>query len=290
MLDHFSCKPLCHGETSIWKDVYDGLPIMSDAAVGARTGYGDAPYFIFCDHASNRVPDGLNALGLPDDILQTHIAWDIGARDMTHELARRLSGEAFVCEFSRLVLDPNRDPAADDLIPPTSDQIPIPGNQMLSGDDRDKRIERFHRPYHEYLGNTICAFTDRHASPFVVSIHSYTKRLMGARHDRPWPVGLLWADDPASARSIINFLEGEVAWPVGDNEPYDGQYYDYTIRTHATARNLRHLTFEVRQDWLSDPARFTEIADLLSRGIAHVAQEQSSATVINGRFSSTERT
>ncbi|MDB2626847.1 hypothetical protein N9Y64_05730 [Alphaproteobacteria bacterium] len=44
----------------------------------------DAPssnrrFLIICDHASNFVPPELNALGLPPEELNRHIAYDIGA-------------------------------------------------------------------------------------------------------------------------------------------------------------------------------------------------------------------
>ena len=39
---------------------------------------GLSPY-VCCEHASNRIPKNLGTLGLADEDLQRHIAWDIGA-------------------------------------------------------------------------------------------------------------------------------------------------------------------------------------------------------------------
>ena len=239
---------------------------MTDADISTITKYGDAPIFVFCDHASNAVPDDLNCLGLPDDLLETHIAWDIGAGALTLEVAQRLNATALCNNLSRLVIDVNRAISAPDLIPAVSDQIPIPGNQMMSDGSKEDRIRRFHTPYHEHMKNALDDIAA--AGPvFVVSIHSFTRRLMGAAEDRPWPIGLLWRHDEKSARSAINFLSNETGWPIGDNEPYDARVFNFTIDHHIAPRDWPHLTLEVRQDKIADTAGVDEMADILARCI-----------------------
>ena len=39
-------------------------------------------FLIICDHASNYIPDVYKNLGLDDKILATHIAYDIGVREV----------------------------------------------------------------------------------------------------------------------------------------------------------------------------------------------------------------
>jgi predicted N-formylglutamate amidohydrolase len=72
----------------------------------------DAGVLIVCDHASNAVPPGYGSLGLPREALQRHIAFDIGAAELTRALAARLRAPAVLSTFSRLLIDPNR--GADD--------------------------------------------------------------------------------------------------------------------------------------------------------------------------------
>ena len=214
--------------------------------------FGDTPFVIICDHASNHIPDELHNLGLPDDILRTHIAWDIGAQSLAQAIARDLGATLFECQISRLVVDVNRAETASDVIPSSSDQIPIPGNQSLNEAEITKRLESFHRPYHHGL-DTILSSHPAREDLFIVSIHSFTKRMTGAQNDRPWPIGLLWHHDEASARAAIEILSETIADPIGDNEPYDAREFNYTIDTHVAPKNWRHLTFEVRQDWLATP-------------------------------------
>lgn len=229
--------------------------------------FGDAPFFVFCDHASNFIPEELNCLGLPEDLLETHIAWDIGAGALATALATRLKGMLFLCAFSRLIIDPNRDVSAHDIIPAVSDQIPIPGNQKLGEDDRKARIGGFHTPYHTALEKELRGFMTGGGTPFVISIHSFTNRLMGASHERPWPVGLLWREDQFHARAMIEYLSTETGWRIGDNEPYDAREFNYSVDRHVGPRGLPHITIEVRQDKISEPSGVAKIAELLTNGV-----------------------
>lgn len=247
---------------------------MTDTDIASLTRFGDAPYLVFCDHASNRIPDALRCLGMPEDLLQTHIAWDIGAGDLTLALAERLNGAAFACAFSRLVIDANRALTAGDLIPAISDQIPVPGNQMLSEPARQARIETYHSPYHKMLAAAIDDMRSAHRAPFFISVHSFTKRLMGAPEERPWRIGLLWSEDEEHAHAMTRWLKQETDWKIGDNEPYDARQFNYSIDRHIGPRGLPHLTFEVRQDMLCDGRGVEEIADLLARGVQEAAARQ----------------
>lgn len=243
---------------------------MSDFELAHLEKFGAAPIFVFCDHASNAMPAALNCLGLPEDILKTHIAWDIGAGALAAGLAQRLQGTLFRCEFSRLIIDPNRAIGTQDIIPSTSDQIPIPGNQMLSDEDCKARIDTFHIPYHDLLDAALDDIIASSGEPFVISVHSFTNRLMGAAEDRPWSVGLLWREDEPSARQMINHLERETDWRIGDNEPYDARQFNYSVDRHIGPRSLSHITLEARQDLISDNEGVAEMADLLAAGVRKI--------------------
>jgi len=234
--------------------------------------HGEAPFFLFADHASNATPPDLHQLGLPGDVLSTHIGYDIGSAETTAEMARILQCKAFFCNFSRLVLDPNRALDRADLIPPESDKIPVPGNHGLSVADREARIARFHVPYHRALEARIDAAARRGA--FIVSVHSFTPRLMGDEEDRPWQVGLLWRQDPDSARAMISWLETNTEWVVGDNRPYDAREFNYSVDRHVAPRALRHLTIEIRQDLIGDPERARRVAHLIAAGVRHAAEQR----------------
>ncbi len=228
---------------------------------------GDAPYFVFVDHATNAMPEEFHSLGLPEDILETHIAYDIGAGELGTTLARILNGTCFCCDYSRLIMDPNRDPGSHDSIPAVSDLIPIPGNEGIDDDERKRRLEVFHEPYHARLAAEVDALHKTHPTLFAISVHSFSRRLMGDYRDRPWHIGFLWRHDPTNARAFIEWLSGHTDYCLGDNEPYDARAFNYSVDRHIGARKIPHITLEVRQDLLSNSAEIARIADILARGV-----------------------
>src|SRR5262245_52772888 len=92
-------------------------------------GRADLGLLLLCDHAGNAFPPGYATLGLPPAQLLRHIAYDIGAAEVTRGIATALGVPAILTRFSRLLIDPNR--GADDptLIMRLSDGAIVPGNR-----------------------------------------------------------------------------------------------------------------------------------------------------------------
>src|SRR5580704_10445839 len=93
---------------------------------------GRSNFVIVVDHASRRIPRRLNDLGLPESELQRHIAWDIGALGVARQVAAALDAPLMAQNYSRLVIDCNRDPEVPTSIPRLSESVEIPGNIDLS--------------------------------------------------------------------------------------------------------------------------------------------------------------
>ena len=98
----------------------------------------EAPVLLLCDHASNFMPRAFGGLGLDEAQLARHIALDIGAAEVTRDLARRLGAPAMLSRFSRLIVDPNRIVDDPTLIPQIADGTVVPGNRDLSPAARDE--------------------------------------------------------------------------------------------------------------------------------------------------------
>ncbi|MCI5045958.1 MAG: N-formylglutamate amidohydrolase [Aquisalinus sp.] len=236
---------------------------MKTGSLFEKIELGDSPFFIICDHAKNWIPDEYDSLGIPDDVLRTHIAWDPGAGDLTRALAQRLSARAVLCGFSRLLIDPNRSTDRHDLIAESSDEIPIPGNRKLSFEQRSHRIEKFFDPYHQAIDCELNAYQARQVKPFVLSIHSFTPRLLGQKQIRPWHIGALWRHDEETARKFMGAVKEFTPFHVGDNQPYNAKEFNYSVDRHVAPRGLKHITIEVRQDLLESSDQVTRMADLL---------------------------
>jgi predicted N-formylglutamate amidohydrolase len=220
-------------------------------------------FVILIDHASNRIPSEYADLGLPEAELERHIAYDIGAGALARLLAERFHAPALLTNFSRLVIDANRGEDDPTLIMRLSDGAVIPGNACVDAAERERRLARFHRPYHSAIERLLDAMTAAGRPPAILSIHSYTPVWKGAR--RPWHAGILWDRDPRFAEPLLEALQAEHGLRVGDNEPYSGALKNDTMHRHGTGRGLAHALLEVRNDLIAAPAGVLEWADRLEQ-------------------------
>jgi predicted N-formylglutamate amidohydrolase len=213
----------------------------------------DGGVLLLCDHASAALPEGYGALGLTPDHFTRHIAYDIGAADLTRGLARRLGAPALMTTYSRLLIDPNR--GADDptLVMRISDRALIPGNARIDATEIETRRRDYWQPYRNAIDATIDAMQEAGPPPAVISIHSFTPIWRG--HPRPWHVGVLWDCDDRLARPFLDALAQDPDLVAGDNEPYDGALQGDTMFDHGTLRGLAHMLVEVRQDLIDTPER-----------------------------------
>src|ERR1700734_4074828 len=107
----------------------------------------DAGALIVCDHASNAIPPDYDTLGLPREALERHIAYDIGAADVTRALAAELGAPAVLSTYSRLVIDPNRGFGDPPLVVLFPEGAFVPGNPAADAGEIPRRSARFWAPY-----------------------------------------------------------------------------------------------------------------------------------------------
>jgi predicted N-formylglutamate amidohydrolase len=237
----------------------DGEP---EAAVVEAPG-ADAPFLLVCDHAGRTIPRRLNNLGLPPPALEEHIAWDIGALDLSRWLARALGACLIHQTYSRLVIDCNRAPDHTASIVTISDGWTVPGNLELTPAEAEARRTAVFEPYHARIAAELDARQARGATTLLVPIHSFTPRMAG--FERPWHVGVLHMGDSPASTALLERLRREEGLVVGDNEPYAMDGTDYTAPIHRRGRGIDAVELEVRQDLLQDPASARRIADLFTR-------------------------
>lgn len=208
------------------------------------------------DHASNFVPEDI-PLGVPADLIKTHIAYDIGVEGIADRMGRRHGIAAHIATVSRLVCDLHRKEDESAAVPTESDGHLVPGN---IGANFDERIDTFHRPYHAALGEWL----DEAAPELIVALHSFTPKLESKPfEERPWDVALLYNQDDSAARHAIR-LFGEEGLNVGDNEPYSGKQLNATMDRHAEAKGRKYLTIEIRQDLIGTRAEQARWAALVT--------------------------
>lgn len=210
-------------------------------------GDADSDTLLVCDHASRTVPPELHDLGLDDATLRRHIAYDIGAGDVTRRLAALLDCPAVLCGTSRLVIDCNRPHDDPTSIPPVSDGVFIPGNQDITDAERQRRIDAYFWPYQGAVEARLKDMLAAGKVPAVVSIHSFTPVFGG--FERPWHVAMLSSRDRRMTEPLLRAMAQDPALVVGDNEPYSGwDPAGYAIHVYGTGMGLPTAVFEIRQD------------------------------------------
>ena len=207
-----------------------------------------SPFLLLGDHAGRAIPGRLNRLGLGDAALDRHIAWDIGVAGLGARLSRRLDATFISQVYSRLVVDCNRRPGAEGLMPAVSDGDVVPGNRDLPVAAVAARMAEIYAPYHDAIARALDARTDR--PTVLVALHSFTPSMQGV--DRPWRLGVLHRHDSPMSTAMLARLRADLGEAAGDNAPYAMDATDNTIPLHADARGLDYLELEVRQDLLAD--------------------------------------
>lgn len=236
-----------------------------------RNPEASEPVVLVCDHASRRIPAVLGNMGLDPAALRCHLALDIGAGALTEAIAEKLGATAVLCQYSRLVVDCNRQLMDPGAFLEYGDGVVVPGNRGLRQSDKDARANAIYWPYHNAIESQITRFRSRGITPLIVSIHSFTPVMNG--ESRTWEMGILWDTDPVSAHAFISGLR-DAGYLVGDNEPYSGKApQDFTIDHHAQSSGLPHVGIEIRQDLVLHDDGVARIADVMAPVIGSVTPQ-----------------
>ena len=227
-----------------------------------------------CDHASNFIPERYYNLGLSKIDLDTHIAYDIGAKNLTVNLAQTLHQNYFISNFSRLLIDPNRDLKDDSLILSDSFGTKIPGNKEIDIKERKLRIKQFHTPYHRGLSKFIEKKIGKSRQVVLISIHSFSK--VTPESCRSIEVGLLYNKNIELLLPIQKQLL-KMKVHVGRNYPYSGFHFNYTLDKLAENFNLNSISIEIRNDLICSQkgiTRYVNIFEKIFRGLLNVKQRR----------------
>lgn len=222
-------------------------------------------WLITCDHATNRVPGWIGGgdLGIAPQDMSRHIAFDVGAAGLASRLAALMDAPAIFSDFSRLVIDPNRGEDDPTLLMRLYDGTVIPANKNADAAERQRRLDRLHRPYHTALAR----LADQHTDRCLCAIHSFTPQLRG-RPVRPWQVGILYSwQDVRLGPPLVQACR-EAGWITGENQPYDGHLEGDSIDRHALRHGRPNVLIELRNDLIADESGQAEWAARLAPVIA----------------------
>lgn len=223
---------------------------------------GTSNIVLVCEHASNRIPSVLDTLGLSEDALQSHAAWDPGAEAIALLLSKSLDAVLVTAGFSRLVYDLNRPPEHPDAMRTVSEIYQIPGNSNLSQQDQQARTERLYKPFH----HAVDVVLDRHQAesriPVLVTIHTFTPVYLGNKRDVE--LGILHDCDARLADEILRAAPDITKLTTLRNEPYgpeDG--VAHSLEIHALPRGILNVMLEIRNDLVLTAEQQNNVAQII---------------------------
>lgn len=236
----------------------------SESPVEIENAAGSSDVVIVCEHASRHIPAKLGDLGLQLPALESHIAWDPGALDLSRCLSSSLDACLYFQRFSRLVYDCNRPVEAASAIAEKSEVYDIPGNRNISSGERQARIDEIYLPFRKGLSSLLDSRAAAGRNSVLVTVHSYAPIYFGKRRDVE--IGILHDRDRRLADRILAEAQSrDEKFLILPNQPYsatDG--VTHTLVEHAIGRGLPNVMIEVRNDLLTDGDRLREVAGYLS--------------------------
>ena len=220
------------------------------------------PLVLTCEHASRRIPAPLRTTANDRKWLSTHWGWDIGARTVCREMIRQTGGVGVFARFSRLLADANRAPSHEHLVRCAVEGDVLSFNQGLTIEEVDRRLEKYHAPYHAAIDRVIGARMSQPGDVMLLAVHSFTPRsvMIAVR----WMLGSCSIPRPV-ARRFRDEIAAE-GLKVALNEPYSGRNgLMYAAMRHGQAHGALYLELELNQKLIGSAADARKMGSALTR-------------------------
>jgi predicted N-formylglutamate amidohydrolase len=217
---------------------------------------------ITCEHATNELPEDYSwtendRTFFADD----HWGYDPGALDVAMDLAKELKCVLVYSLYSRLLVDVNRNVAADTLFRTNGDNRFVDLNMNLTYEDEQERIKKYHHSYY----NAIREVSVKIDPTYIFSVHSFTPLYEG--QPRTLEIGVLISYSDELGKKVFDEINKKSEYNIAMNEPYDGKQGLNTVDTLLFAKypvRRQGIEFEFRNDILLDPKRAPKVkADVL---------------------------
>ena len=252
------------------------IALTDDAKSNVVSVFGGdraADILLICEHASNHIPAKFENLGLGEEALKSHVAWDPGAAEVTRLLAKRFNAPAVLSGISRLVYDCNRPPSAKDAMPEQSEVYHIPGNANLTELQKKQRVEDYYQPFEDAIAKVL---NEHDVAPILVTIHSFTPTYHGKK--REVEVGILHDEDSLIADAMLDYADQHEELCVRRNEPYGAEDgVTHTLKHHGIRNGLANVMIEIRNDLLQTPQQCLDISLKIAEMLDHALKVYSAS-------------
>jgi len=171
---------------------------------------------ITCEHAGNKIP----AIYKPDfagadDILNSHRGWDPGAAELAECISGSIHAPLISCEFSRLLIEPNRSEHHPKLFSEFTRSLPEDAKADL--------LNSYYRPHRKRVIDEIYKLVSLNKKVLHAGVHTFTPELNGRL--REFDVGLLYDPSRQPERKFAGKWKKHFGnrFRVRMNQPYKGK-------------------------------------------------------------------
>ncbi len=227
------------------------------------------PLLIIVDHASNFIPPKYKNLGLPKNLSESHIAYDLNILNLSKCINSHLKSEIVYGEYSRLVIDLNRGKNDPTLIPSISDKKLITGNIGINSKELNYRKIFFYNHYHSRIDKII----NTKEIKLIISMHSFNPYFKGKK--RNTEIGILSNKDRRYSDLLIKQMTKSKKYKIGDNIPYNGDLIDDTLYKHGLKKNILHSLIEVRNDLINTEIKVNKMARFIVSSLIRINRDLS---------------
>lgn len=233
---------------------------MNQQSYIARNGEAASPLLLLAEHAGREIPSSYNLLGLnPADFQSArNLLGDVGTGNIARLVAEKTNAPSIAGLYSRLLIDLNRLEDSPELIVSKAHGFTIPDNVNITALEKEKRLNLYHRPFHERVEQEIERRLKSGRRPTLFSIHSFTPSIGLAQAEdqtRPAPdIGLLYVEESPLLHALRKTLAQHSQLQSADNFPYDlHRVPPGSIHRHGIARGLPSLAIEISIDKIQTP-------------------------------------
>lgn len=228
---------------------------------------------ITCEHARGGSPPEIE-LGLPEDVLASHVSMDRGARHLATTLAAALGAPLHLGAWSRLVVDLNRRAENPTVILDETYGLTVPGNRSLAPEERARRIATYHRPYREAARADALQAVEA-GGCLHLSVHSFDPAVDPPR--RQFDGGVLFDTSREPEASVAQALADAIGARGRDirlNAPYAGVPEGLTswLRSQTPAARYIGIELEASQRWMREREEIERFASDSVAGVAAVLE------------------
>ncbi len=204
---------------------------------------------ITCEHGGNQIPAELQEIiSIEDEVLNSHLGYDLGALDLAYELYNHLKKEYPILflknEMTRLLIDFNRSIEHPKLFSKYSKHLPKEYKEFLF------------KKYYDFRKKAKDFITQNNQPIIHLSVHSFTPVL--SNKIRKTEIGILFDPKRKNEYYFAKQIKKNLFYRCHFNLPYRGISDGHTQSLRNLSSNYIGIEIEINQKFLVHATNFSK--------------------------------